>query len=71
MTYLQENIKLALASVLAFVLVIAPLVIGYQVSQFVWGLCFSGAVVLTIKLFYECGKYDGSFEKRCATHTTS
>ena len=71
MTYLQENIKLALASILAFVLVIAPLVIGYQVSQFAWGLCFSGAVLLTIKLFYECGKYDGSFEKRGVTHATN
>lgn len=68
MTYLKENIKLALASVLAFVVVIAPMVIGFQASQFTWGLCFSVVVFLTIKLFYECGKYDGSFEKRCVTH---
>ncbi|MCF6783949.1 hypothetical protein [Stutzerimonas stutzeri] len=71
MTYRQENIKLALASVLAFVLVIAPLIVGYQVSQFAWGLFFSGAVVLTIKLFYDCGKYDASLEKHGFTRTTN
>ncbi|WP_326430411.1 hypothetical protein VQ574_20980 (plasmid) [Stutzerimonas frequens] len=71
MTYLQENMKLALASILAFVLLITTLVIGYQASQFDWALGFSGVTLLTIKLFYDCGKYDGSLGNRGVTPTTN
>jgi hypothetical protein len=67
MTYKLENIKLALASILAFVLVVAPLIIGYRETQFAWGICFSAAALLTIKLFYECGKYTGALKSRSFT----
>lgn len=64
MTYKIENIKLALASILAFVLVFTPMIIGYRASQFAWGICFSVVAFLTIKLFYECGIYTGTLRNR-------
>lgn len=64
MTYRMENVKLALASILAVVVVMTPMIIGYRASQFTWGICFSVVALLTIKLFYECGKYTGTLKSR-------
>lgn len=54
-----ENIKLMVAFVLAFLIVLSPLVVGYQLSHFSIGLAFSFVELATIILFYSCGKYDG------------
>lgn len=60
----MENLKLAAASILGLLLVLMPMIIGNHISQFGWGFCFSVIELLAIVMFYECGYYDGTLDKR-------
>ncbi|MFO3796881.1 MAG: hypothetical protein ACK8QZ_06295 [Anaerolineales bacterium] len=48
------------ALVMLVIIEVVPILVGYQLSMLGWGVGFSVAILITVALFYESGKFHGS-----------